>query len=70
MNILDAFYGNGPNDIKKHYVSHYSLLRLRAVGNHYFSIEKLHFEEVQKRKRQILINTVVYEDFRMHLAKK
>ena len=47
----------------KHYVSHYFLLRLRAVGNHYFSIEKLHFEEVHKRKRKILINTVVGEDF-------
>ena len=48
---------------RKHYVSHYFLLRFREVGNHSFPLRKMQCVEVQKRKHQILINTVVYEDF-------
>ena len=51
------------NNAKKHYVYHYSLLRFRQVANHSFPMGKLHLVEVQKRKHQIIINTVVYEDF-------
>ena len=62
--LRDAFYENCrkrmPKSITFITISCCVLAQLPIIT---FPVRKLQFEEVQKRKRQILINTVVYEDF-------